>query len=137
MIEMTNAELLNAFPALQEMVGLPMPAVASLKVARIARAVEAAAQEIGQVRQQTIDRYTERDPAGNPVPVVDADGTELSEHIRLTDPAAFNAEMNALMAASTFIPVEPLRAEELGTELQISPRSLLLLGSLVQLDHED
>lgn len=134
MIEMTNAEVVSAFPALQEMVGRSMPAVASLKVARMARAVEGAAQEIEQVRRQTIDRYTERDSAGNPVAVVDSEGNALPEHIRLTDPAAFNAEMSALMAASTSIPVAPLRVEELGSDFQISPRSLLLLGPLVCTD---
>lgn len=135
-IEMKNAEILNALPALHEVVGMPMPAVASLKVARIVRVVETAAQEINQARQQAVERYTERDAEGNPVPPLDAEGKEVAGHVKVTDPAAFAREMEALLEAGTRLEVQPLRVEELGSAFQVSPRTLLLMGPLLEIQDQ-
>lgn len=136
-VEMKNGDLLSAATAIRELSEVVMPALASLKVVRIARAIESAAEDINRARQKVLEQFTERDEGGNPLPVFDPEGKELPGHVKLADPAAFGAEMEVLMGGTTPLGVEPLRVEELGTQLQVSPRALLLLGPLLQTESSD
>jgi hypothetical protein len=136
MIQMSNLELLQALPALQELADTPLPAVASVRIVRIARAVDAAARDVQAVQRQTVDRYTRRDASGAPASVLDENGDVLPDQVGLTDPEAFQREMSALLEAPTRLEVDPLRVGELGLEARIAPRTLLQLGPLLEMDGE-
>jgi hypothetical protein len=133
-VVMTNAEVLDASAAVRELAEVSLPATASLKVVRMARALQAAAQDISQVRQQLVERYTERDAAGEPVPALDADGNALPGHVRLSDAAAFGREVASLLQATTTLDAQPLRMDELGGDFKLPPRVLLMLGPVLAAD---
>lgn len=135
-IEMTNAQVLDAVAALKELVDTPLPVAGSLKVVRMARALEAAAGDVATVRQKLVDRYVERDAAGAPLPALDAEGNEIAGHVRVSDAAAFAREAEELMQARLQVAAEPLATAELGAALSVSPRVLLMLGPLLRLEEE-
>lgn len=136
-VQMTNAQVLDAAAAVRELAQVTLPAAAALKVVRMARALDAAAQDIVQVRQKVVERFTERDAAGQPVPAVDAEGRALPGHVRLTDAAAFGREITELMEGAAAIDARPLETAELGQDFSLAPRVLLMLGPVLAAGRDD
>jgi hypothetical protein len=130
-VQMTNAQVLDAAAAVRELAEVTLPAAAALKVVRMARALDAAAQDIGEVRRKVVERFTETDAAGQPLPALDAEGRELPGHVRLTDAAGFAREMTALLEGATTLDTPPLRMAELGNDFSLAPRVLLGLGPVL------
>jgi hypothetical protein len=130
-VQLRNSEVLDAAQAVRELAQVTLPAVAALKVVRVARALEAAAGDILKVREQLLDRFTERDAEGRPVPATGAGGEELPGHVRLTDPRSFGREVAELLAGATTLHAEPLRLAELGADFALAPRVLLMLGPVL------
>lgn len=133
-VEMKNEEILAAQAALMTLVEKDVPNLTALKLVRIARAVDAEAKSIRAVQQKIVERYTEKDEEGKPVPARDDAGKVMEGHIKLSDPKAFQAELDELLQGAATLEVEQLRAQELGKDFAISPRILLGLGPLLAED---
>lgn len=131
-IQITNREVIEAASALRALSEMAMPAVASLKVVRLSRAVETAAQDVLRVRQQVVERHALRGEDGALLPATDEEGREIPGHVRLADPDACGRELAELMDAATTLEAEPLRAEELGAGFSVAPRVLLMLGPVLE-----
>ncbi len=132
-MDVKNAEILEAVEALREFTGERMPVRTSLKITRLARALETVAEDIHKVRQQIVMRYVQRDEQGNPIPVLGEDGIPQEGMVTLSDPAAFQREMIELLESMSSIEASPLDPEELGEEMRVSPQSLLRLGPLLRM----
>lgn len=133
MLELKNSQVLEAVEALRELAGEKMPVRTSLKVMRLAREVETAAEDIDKVRQQIIMRHVQKDEHGTPVPVLGEDGRPQEGMVTLLNPQAFQREMRELLDSSSSVEAAPLDPEELGEALEISPRTLLQLGPLLRM----
>ena len=129
-MEMKNGEIIGAIPALMELIQLPLPVRTSYQVAQLARAVEAAAQDFEAARARLVERFAERDESGE-IASVHLDGQVQAGHVRIAEPAAFQAEMHELLEMSTTLAVTPLRLQELGSVAEVSPATLIALGPLL------
>lgn len=129
-MKMTNGEVLAAIPGLRDVLSKPLPVRASYRLARMAREMETAAKDVEEIRLRILHRFTDRDENGEATPVVVAGELRPGE-VRLTDPAAFRAEVEELLRLEVELPMAPLEVAELGEDLRVSPATLLQLGPLL------
>ena len=130
-MKVTNTELLRAVPALRELIQIHLPVRASFKLARLVREVEQVANDIERARAALVERYGERDAAGEFTPVVDSGGDVVEGRVNLTDPESFARELNELLGTAVELRAEAILLEELGETAEVSPATLLALGALL------
>ena len=109
-VQMTNAQVLDAAAAVRELAEVTLPAPAALKVVRMARALEAAAGDIGKVRQQVVDRFTERDAAGQPLAGQTAGRVRLRNRVKTGGGIVHGSNMNERETRRKHSPLQRSRA---------------------------
>ena len=123
MIQMTNAELVAANRALNELAQERLPVAGALRVRQVLRAVKAHLEDVDAVIAQVVDLHALRDDDGNvqqPAPgMVALSGDGQREYAELMgQPAEFE---------------RGVRVADLGA-IEVKPATLLALGALLEED---
>ena len=119
-MKVSNLQIQNAKPVLDELMVTPLPAWASFKLALAVAAINPVAQAFDASRLQTLERYG----------VKEGDQFKIENgHYVLTDTKAFVDEMEKLVNAQVELNIEPLPIEALGS-LEMSPVKMSLIAWL-------
>lgn len=121
-MKLSNAEILEAYAALKTVVKLHIPVRPAMRVAKLARVVEGAAQDVEAVRAKLVDKYAEK-KNGKPV-------SAGENGVKLEDPEGFQAEYRELLSVETELEATPLKLGEWG-DIEVEPAVLMGLGPLV------
>jgi hypothetical protein len=130
-MKITNSAVLAAIPALKELVTVHLPVRASFRVARLARQVEQAAQDVDGARTRLVEQHAKRDAEGRLEAPRDESGEPIQGSVLLNDPAAFGRELNELLDLEVELAVEPIRLGDLGEKVELAPAVLIGLGPLL------
>ena len=131
-IELTTEALVQARQAVGELMKEGRPFRIGLALRRVARQIEPAVQDAGEMERAIVERHARRDDGGLPVPGRDAEGQPQPGTVELADPQACHAELDALRRTRVRVQVEPLTLEELREPgPDVAPWVLLALGELI------
>lgn len=131
-IEMTTDELAQASRALGELMKETRPFRLGLALRRVARQIEAAVQDAGELERGVVERHARRDEQGELVPGRDAEGQVQPGTVEIADPRACHAELDALRRTRVKVQVEPLTPEDFRDPgPDAAPWVLLALGELI------
>ena len=116
-IKVKNSELSNeTIQALNMLIDTDINATSAFKLSRIIKELSSIVEDKTKMEQKIIDKYTMKDESGNPVPVTNEDGSVVEGAINLTDPTAFQAEMEGLLEIENEIGYEKINFEDLRLE---------------------
>ena len=122
-MQVTNQDLANAVPALNELFALKLPARAAFTLAKAIKLIEPLLAAYEKTRVKLVDQYARRNDDGEML----KDG----DNVQISDPVAFNAEMEELLKQVVEMDIKPLGVEDFGSS-EIHPNTFLQLGWLVQ-----
>lgn len=132
-LRLTGAQLRAAAEGIDEIGAKELPAGVAFRIARLARGLRDAVEDVGATELKILERYMERDAAGKPVPGSDDEGNPKPGTVRISDAEQFEREMQALLGAETELDVQPLALAELeAADVRVAPRTLLALGELLR-----
>lgn len=113
-IKVKNANLDNeTIQTINNLIEKEINASAAFKLARIIKELSSIIDDKFKMEQKILDKWIEKDEAGDPVPAKDKDGNILPDSVNLKDPQSFTNEMNALMETENEIPFERINFDDL------------------------
>jgi hypothetical protein len=121
---MRNIDILTAQTALADLIHLPMPIAAALRVRRITRQVDAIVQDIDAERRTLLERYAVHDENGELL-------FEDEGKTRYQVDPEFHRRYAELVNCECDAPLETLPADLLGSMVEITPALLLGLGDIL------
>jgi hypothetical protein len=99
----------NCLDAVNRLIeGKRLPAKLAFRLVRLVGKLEGVVKDASTTEKSIIERYTQRDEDCQPVLATDGEGNPIPDTIMLTDPAAFNEEMAALMEAEVALDTAPI-----------------------------
>lgn len=125
---MKNRDILESTESLSTLADAKMPGSAGFIVAYNLKQVQAHLETLDKARKEIIDRYTQKDAEGKPVPVTDAEGKVQEGQVLITDRQAFTAELKDLLdlEVGDVVRIKTIKAEALD-KVEIEPRHLVPL----------
>ena len=113
-IKVKNSQLNNeTIQAINNLIELDINASVAFRLTRVIKELSSIVDDKVKMEQKILDKWVEKDEAGNPVQVKDKDGNILPDSVNLKDPQSFTNEMNALMETENEIPFERINFDDL------------------------
>ncbi|MDP9348040.1 MAG: hypothetical protein M3P24_02710, partial [Gemmatimonadota bacterium] len=131
-LTLTHQELSGMLRGAQEILQEKLPVALALKLRQVVRTLQPHARDAEELEREIVVRYAVKDEAGNPLPVLDADGAPQPGLVRVIDPEAAHRELRELALCPVEVEVEPIPAGELeAAGLHVSGAAILALGDLL------
>ncbi len=131
-LTLTHQELAAVLRGAQEILQEKLPVALALKLRQVVRTLQPHARDAEELEREIVVRYAVKDEAGNPLPVLDADGAPQPGLVRVSDPEAAHRELRELVRYPVEVEVEPIPAGELeAAGLHVSGAAILALGDLL------
>ena len=113
-IKVKNSQLNNeAVSALNNLIELDINAAVAFKLARIIKEISSIIDDKVKMEQRILDKWVEKDEAGNPVLGKDEAGNPVEGSVNITNLDEFTKEMNSLMSVENEIPFDKINFEDL------------------------
>lgn len=113
-IKVKNSQLNNeTIQAINNLIELDINASVAFRLTRVIKELSSIVDDKVKMEQKILDKWVEKDEAGNPVQAKDKDGNILPDSVNLKDPQSFTNEMNALMETENEIPFERINFDDL------------------------
>lgn len=113
-IKVKNSQLNNeTIQAINNLIELDINASVAFRLTRVIKELSSIVDDKVKMEQKILDKWVEKDEAGNPVQAKDKDGNILPDSVSLKDPQSFTNEMNALMETENEIPFERINFDDL------------------------
>lgn len=129
-MNITIAQARAGFEAIQTLTkSKTLPAKLAFRFLRISGQLTAILKDVSTTEQEIVERFTERDEAGDPVPSLDDEGNVLPDHIKLTDPRAFGEELASLFSTEVTVDAEPITEDDFG-DRDVEAEPLMVLHEI-------
>jgi len=113
-IKVKNSQLNNeTIQAINNLIELDINASVAFRLTRVIKELSSIVDDKVKMEQKILDKWVEKDEAGNVVQAKDKDGNILPDSVNLKDPQSFTNEMNALMETENEIPFERINFDDL------------------------
>jgi hypothetical protein len=113
-IKVKNSQLNNeTIQSLNTLIELDINASAAFKLTRIIKELSSIVDDKIKLEKRILDKWIEKDEAGNPVKPVDAEGKSVDGAVNITNVDSFTQEMNDLMNTENEVSYEKLKFEDL------------------------
>lgn len=113
-IKVKNSQLNNeTIQAINNLIELDINASVAFRLTRVIKELSSIVDDKVKMEQKILDKWVEKDEAGNPVTAKDKDGNLLPDSVNLKDPQSFTNEMNALMETENDIPFDKINFDDL------------------------
>lgn len=99
--------------ALNTLIDLDIDAVCAFRLTRIIKEISSILEDKLKMEKRILEKWSQKDDAGNAVPVKDEKGEVINGAVNITDPDAFSLEMSNLMDAENEISYEKIKFEDL------------------------
>lgn len=117
MITIKNSQLNNdTIASLNNLLDTNIKASAAFKLMRIVREISNLVEDKLKMEQKILEKYTEKNEDGNPMPVFNEKNEKIEGAVKITDISLFQNEMDNLLNSETQIAHDTLPFEELGLE---------------------
>lgn len=112
-----NSQLSNeTIQALNLLIELDIKASAAFRLTRIIKEVSSIVDDKLKMEKRILEKWMEKDEAGNPITPKDANGNPVEGAVNITNVEAFTAEMQSLMDIENEIPYEKINFDELNLQ---------------------
>lgn len=125
MITVTNHQLEQAIPFLNQLLAQKLPAKAAFKVVKVAKEVEVKFETHKQTLEVLRNTHALKDADGNLVPSLDENGQVVENMYQVADPELFQSELTEVYNLTVELDFEPFDPETLGDEFELVPGDLL------------
>lgn len=116
-IKVKNSELSNeTITALNSLIDTDINATCAFRLTRIIKELSSIVEDKAKLEKKLIEKYTEKDESGAPTVVLGEDGNAVDGAVNITNPQAFQNEMNDLMEIENEIPYEKINFDDLKLE---------------------
>jgi len=117
MITIVNSQLNNdAVAALNSLMEMDIKAGAAFKLMRILKDISSLVEDKLKMEQKILEKYVDRDDAGEPMKVYNDDGSVVDGAVKIKDMQGFQNEMQNLLTSQSSIQHEAINFEDLGLE---------------------
>jgi len=117
MIVVKNSQLTNeTISALNTLIDMNINAKVAFRLMRIIKEVSTLVEIKIDMERKILEKYIERDQYGNPLPVLNEDGSVIEGGLKIKSIEYFNKEMSELMSIETEINYEKIRFDEMGLQ---------------------
>lgn len=97
-IKIKNLELTNdTINALNILIDTDIDAICAFRLSRIIKELTSIVEDKNKMEKKIIEKWTQKDEAGNIVPVLNERGEVVSGAVNIIDPEAFKMEMDDFM----------------------------------------
>jgi hypothetical protein len=116
-IKIKNSELTNeTIKALNILIDTDINAICAFKLSRIIKELTSIVDDKNKMEKKIIEKWTQIDDSGNPVPVLNESGDVVSGAVNITNPDAFKLEMDDFMDYENEIGYEQINFDDLKLE---------------------
>ncbi len=116
-IKIKNSELSSeTISALNTLIDTDINATCAFKLTRIIKELSSIVEDKAKLEKRLIEKYTEKDENGQPTKVYNQDGSLVEGAVNLTNPEAFQNEMNDFLELENEIPYDKINFEDLKLE---------------------
>ena len=116
-IRVLNSQLNNdTTQVINKLIDMDINAGVAFKLMRIIKELSSILEDKIKMEKKIIDKWTQKDEAGNPVKPKDEAGNEIQGSIQISDVSAFNIEMSEFLNMSNEIAYEKIKFEDLKLE---------------------
>jgi hypothetical protein len=116
-IKIKNSELSSeTISALNTLIDTDINATCAFRLTRIIKELSSIVEDKAKLEKRLIEKYTDRDENGQPTKVYNQDGQEVEGAVNLTNPEAFQNEMNDFLELENEIPYDKINFEDLKLE---------------------
>ena len=114
MIIVKNSQLdKQTLESINMLLELNLPAKVAFHLMRILKEISSLVDDKILLEKKIVDRFTEKDESGNPVPAVNESGNPIPNTIKITDLNKFNEEVDDLNSIENNIPFDKLNFDDL------------------------
>jgi hypothetical protein len=132
-MELSNQQVLNAVPVLQELVKEKVPIKVSFKLLTVVEKLEDIIRIFNTTKQNLVAAHTKRDEEGNPIPFVDEEGKPDPNRLLIDRPQEFQESLLELQSATSEVDVDQIHIDELG-DINIQTEALMQIKWLIKTD---
>jgi predicted mannosyl-3-phosphoglycerate phosphatase (HAD superfamily) len=117
MIVIKNSQLNNdSVAALNNLIEMDIKSAAAFRLMRVIKELSSLIEDKVKAEKRILDTYMEKDFSGNPIPVLNDDGSIIDGAVKIKDMDKFQKEMEELLSVETTINVDKIKFEDLGLE---------------------
>jgi hypothetical protein len=116
-IKIKNSQLTNeTIKALNILIDTDINAICAFKLSRIIKELTSIVDDKNKMEKKIIEKWTQRDDSGNPVPVLNDSGEVVNGAVNITNPDSFKLEMDDFMDYENEIDYEQINFSDLNLE---------------------
>ena len=112
-----NSELTNdTISAINNLIDTDIDAKCAFRLTRIIKELSSILDDKSKLEKKIVDKYTQKDEYGNPVPVKNENGEVVEGAVNIINTNDFQNEINGLMDIENEIPYDKIDFEDLKLE---------------------
>jgi hypothetical protein len=112
-----NSELTNdTISAINNLIDTDIDAKCAFRLTRIIKELSSILDDKSKLEKKIVDKYTQKDENGNPLPVKNENGEVVEGAVNITNTNDFQSEINGLMDIENEIPYDKIDFEDLKLE---------------------